>query len=35
MIRQANIIQLTLVNPLNETAVYEVIINGDGLIGED
>ena len=35
LIRQATVIQLTLNNPLNETAIYEVISNGDGLIGED
>ncbi|CAD8117028.1 unnamed protein product [Paramecium sonneborni] len=35
LIRQATVIQLTLANPLPETAIYEAIINGDGLIGED
>ncbi|CAD8106047.1 unnamed protein product [Paramecium primaurelia] len=35
LIRQATVIQLTLQNPLPETAIYEAIISGDGLIGED
>ena len=34
VIRQASIFSVTLQNPLDLPATYEVIISGDGLVGE-
>jgi hypothetical protein len=32
--RKALAVEITVVNPISETTVFEVIINGDGLLGE-
>ena len=34
VIRQATIFSVTLANPLDEPVLYEVLISGDGLVGE-